>query len=104
MSKKAHSKVYQINEGPEGDGASDTYTLDLPEEMCKRHINPKFHIRLLHQYEENDDILFPRWDTQVFYNVGQADEEEYFISEIIAHGWTRNRAKFLVKWNLGDST
>ena len=40
--------------------ATNTYTLDLPEEMCKGHKHPTFHIRLLCQYEEKDDVLFPR--------------------------------------------
>ncbi|KAN0086057.1 hypothetical protein V8E55_007191, partial [Tylopilus felleus] len=53
----------------EGDGTSNT-TLDLPEEMCKRCIHLKFHIRLLCQYEENNSVLFPKWNTQVFYDVG----------------------------------
>ena len=52
------------------------YTLDLLEEMCKRSIHPMFHTRLLCQYEENDNALFPRRDVQAFYNVGQINEEE----------------------------
>jgi hypothetical protein len=80
-----------------GDGAKDTYTLDLPEELHKRHIHPMFHIRLLCQYEKNDDELFPKREAQVFYDVGQTDEEEWFVDEIIAHQWTRNKIEFLVK-------
>ena len=40
------------------DGANDTYTLELLEELHKRHIHPMFYIGLLCQYERNDDILF----------------------------------------------
>ena len=84
-------------------GATDTYTLDLPEEMRKRRIHPTFHIGLLCQHEENNDALFPRRDTQAFYDVGQTDEEEWIVDEVIAHRWAKNRLEFLVKWNLGDS-
>jgi hypothetical protein len=55
-------------------------------------------------YEKNDNELFPKREAQVFYDVGQTDEEEWFVDEIIAHQWTRNKIEFLVKWNLGDST
>ena len=66
-------------------GATDTYTLDLPEEMRKRRIHPTFHIGLLHQHEENDNVLFPRRDTQAFYDVRQTDKEEWIVDEVIAH-------------------
>ena len=61
----------------------NTYTLDLPENMRKRHIYPTFHIRLLCQYEENDDILFQKRDVQVFYDVRKTEEEEWLVNEII---------------------
>ena len=86
------------------DGANDTYTLELPEELHKRCIHPMFHIRLLHRYERNDDILFPKRDTHAFYDVRQSDEDEWFVDEIITHRWAGNKIEFLVKWNLGDST
>ena len=84
--------------------ATDTYTLDLLEEMHKRRIHLTFHIGLLRQHEENNDALFPRRDAQVFHDVGQTNEEEWIVNEMIAHRWARNRLEFLVKWNLGDST
>ena len=67
------------------DGANDTYTLELPEELHKRHIHPMFHIRLLCRYERNDDILFPKRDMHTFYDVRQSDEDKWFIDKIIAH-------------------
>ena len=67
------------------DGANDTYTLELPEELHKRHIHPTFHIGLLCWYEQNDDVLFPKRDIHMFYDVGQSDNDEWFIDEIIAH-------------------
>ena len=86
------------------DGANDTYTLELSEELHKRHIHPTFHIRLLHQYERNDNVLFSKRDMHAFYDVGQSDKDEWFVNEIITHQWGGNKIEFLVKWNLGDST
>ena len=86
------------------DGANDTYTLELPEELHKRRIHPTFHIGLLCRYERNDDVLFPKRDTHAFYDVGQSDEDEWFVDKIIAHRWAGNKIEFLIKWNLGDST
>ena len=85
-------------------GANDTYTLELPEELHKRCIHPTFHIRLLHQYKRNDNVLFSKRDMHVFYDVGQSNEDEWFINKIITYQWAGNKIKFLVKWNLGDST
>jgi hypothetical protein len=42
------------------DGVTNTYTLDLPEDMCKRCIHLMFHIGLVCQYEENDNVLFTK--------------------------------------------
>ena len=67
------------------DGANDTYTLELLEELHKRCIHLMFHIRLLHWYERNDNILFPKRDTHMLYDVGQSDEDKWFIDEIITY-------------------
>ena len=66
-------------------GVTNTYTLDLLEEMCKRCIHPMFHIGLMCQYEENNNVLFPRRDAQVFYDVRQTDKEEWIVDKVIAH-------------------
>ena len=86
------------------DGANDTYPLELPEELHKRCIHLTFHIRLLCQYKRNDNVLFPKRDMHVFYDVRQSDEDEWFVDEIITHRWAGNKIEFLIKWNLGDST
>ena len=67
------------------DGANDTYTLELPEELHTRHIHLMFYIMLLHRYERNDDVLFPKRDMHAFYDVGQSDEDEWFIDKITTH-------------------
>ena len=59
---------------------------------------------MLRQHEPNDDALFPKRDAQAFYNVGNKEEVEWVIDEILAHQWVTNKVEFLVRWNLGDST
>ena len=53
----------------------------------------------------------PRWglgmvmtDAQAFYNMGNPDNAEWLINKITAHRWMGNMIKFLISWNLGDST
>ena len=76
------------------DGANDTYTLELPKELHKRCIHLTFHIRLLCQYERNDDVLFPKRDMHTFYDVRQSDKDKWFINEIITHQWAGNKIEF----------
>ena len=73
------------------DGINNTYTLELQEELCKRCIHPTFHIGLLCWYERNDDVLFPKRDMHMFYDIGQSNEDKWFVNEIIAHQWTGNK-------------
>ena len=57
--------------------ASDTYTLDLPDQLKVRRVHPMFHVGLLRAHEPNNDTMFPRRDTQAFYDVGNDDEAEW---------------------------
>jgi len=59
---------------------------------------------LLRRHEPNDDRLFPKRDTQAFYDMGNPDNAKWLVDEITAHRWVGNKVEFLVKWNLGDST
>ena len=86
------------------DTMSDMYTLDLPTELKAQRIHPTFHIRVLRQHEPNDDALFPKQDMQAFYDVGNEEEVEWVIDGVLAHRWAGTKVKFLVRWNLGDST
>ena len=86
------------------DITSDTYTLDLPTELKAQWIHPMFHVGVLRQHEPNDDVLFLKRDVQAFYDVGNKEEVEWVIDEILAHQWVTNKVEFLVRWNLGDST
>ena len=79
-------------------------TLELPQEFKDRKINPTFHTNLVQPYIKNDDILFPKRDTKVFYNFGNDEDQEWLVEEILAHKWTNNDLESQVKWMLGDMT
>ena len=67
------------------DGANNIYTLELLEELHKRCIHLMFYIGLLCWYKQNNDILFPKRHPHAFYDVGQSNNDEWFVDEIIAH-------------------
>src|SRR5260370_18071852 len=47
------------------------YTLRLPPELGVQGIHPTFHASQLATHEPNDLLLFPGWDTQVYYDFGK---------------------------------
>ena len=79
-------------------------TLELPQEFKDRKINPTFHTILVQPYIKNNDILFPKRDTKVFYDFGNDEDQEWLVEEILAHKWTNNNLELQVKWTLGDVT
>ncbi|KAA1473692.1 hypothetical protein DENSPDRAFT_780148, partial [Dentipellis sp. KUC8613] len=81
-----------------------TYTLDLPDALKARRINPTFHISRLHPHYENDNKLFPHRDAKAWYDFGFDTEAEWLVDEIIGHRWDGARVEFEVRWNLGDTT
>ena len=83
---------------------SSNVTLELPQEFKDRKINPTFHTNLVRPYIKNDDILFPKRDTKVFYDFGNNEDQEWLVKEILAHKWTNNNLELQVKWTLGDVT
>ena len=83
---------------------SSNITLELPQEFKDRKINPTVHTNLVQPYIKNDDILFPKRDTKVFYDFGNDEDQEWLIEEILAHKWTNNNMELQVKWTLGDVT
>ena len=83
---------------------SNTYTLDLPDQLKARIVHPTFHIGLLWAHEPNDDTLFSRRDTQAFYDVGNDDKVEWVVDELLAHRWKGTQIEFLARWNLGNRT
>ena len=79
-------------------------TIELPQEFKDRRINPTFHTSLVWPYIKNNDILFPKRDTKVYYGFGNNKDQEWLIEEILAHRWTNNDLEFQVKWTVGDVT
>ena len=79
-------------------------TLELPQEFKDRKINPTFYTNLVRPYIKNNDILFPKRDTKVFYDFGNNEDQELLIKVILAHKWTNNDLELQVKWTLGDVT
>ena len=84
--------------------SSSNYVLELPPELAKRRICPKFHVSLLRLHHANDDALFPNRKKEEPYDFGAPEGAEWYVDEIIGHRWIGRNIEFLVKWNLGDST
>ena len=76
----------------------------LPQVFDHRKINPTIHTNLVKPYIKNNDILFPKRDTKVYYDFGNDKDQEWLIEEILAHEWTNNNLELQVKWTLGDVT
>ena len=60
-------------------------TLELLQEFKDRRINPTFHTDLVRLYIKNNDILFLKRDTKVYYDFGNNENQEWLIEEILAH-------------------
>ena len=78
--------------------------IELPQEFKDRRINLTFHTSLVQPYIKNDDILFLKRDTKVYYNFGNNKDQEWLVEEILAHQRTNNDLEFQVKWMVGDVT
>ena len=83
---------------------SSNIMLELPQEFKDRKINPTFHTNLVQPYIKNNDILFPKRDTNVYYDFGNNEDQEWLVEEILAHKWTNNDLELQVKWMVGDVT
>ena len=55
-------------------------------------------------YIKNNDILFPKRDTKVYYDFRNNEDQEWLVEKTLAHKWTKNDLKFQVKWTAGDVT
>ena len=84
--------------------SSSNITLKLPQVFKDRRINPTFHTNLVQPYIKNDDILFPKRDTKVYYDFGNDEDHEWLVKEILADKWTNNDLELQVKWMARDIT
>src|ERR1700726_822976 len=83
---------------------TSNYELDLPDELVKRRIHPRFHVDLLRAHQPNDDALFPDRRTVDAYDFGAPEDAEWYMDEIVGHRWHGRRIEFQVRWSLGDTT
>ena len=83
---------------------TSNYTLELPDDLCKRKIHPTFHISRLWRHEPNDEKLFPNREAQVFYDLGMPADAEWYVDHIMEHRGKGRTLRFRVKWSLGDET
>ena len=83
---------------------SSNVMLELPQEFKDSKINPTFHTNLVQPYIKNNDILFPKRHTKVFYDFGNDEDQEWLVKEILAHKWANNNLELQVKWMLGGVT
>jgi hypothetical protein len=84
--------------------SSSNYELELPAELVRRRIHPRFHVSLLRPHQLNDNALFPNRKRAEPYNFGTPDDAEWMVDKLVGHQWKGRKVEFLVKWNLGDST
>ena len=84
---------------------SSNVSLDLPEDLKKRRVHSTFHSSLVKPYVANDDERFPKRDTHVLYDMGENDDTEWYVDEIIGHQWNpKGGLELRVQWTLGDVT
>jgi hypothetical protein len=83
---------------------TSNYVLELPPELAKRRLHPKFHVSLLRPHHPNDVMLFPNRKKAEPYNFRAPDDAEWYVNEIVGHRWKGKSIELLVKWNLGDFT
>ena len=82
-----------------------TYTLELPLALQSRRITPTFHASLLRPYHASSDALFPNRVQPDPYDFGAADEQEWFVDELLGHRWIEGGGlEYEVRWSLGDTT
>jgi hypothetical protein len=84
--------------------STSNYELELPPELAKRRVHPRFHISRLKPHHPNDDALFPNRQKSDIYDFGALEDTEWYVDEIVGHRWKGRNIEFLVKWNMGDST
>ena len=80
------------------------YKLELPAELVRRRIHPRFHVSLLRPYQLNDNTIFLNRKKAKLYDFSAPDDAEWAVDKMVGHRWKGNKIEFLMKWNLGDST
>jgi hypothetical protein len=84
--------------------SSSNYELELPAELVRRRIHPRFHVSLLRPHQPNNDALFLNRKRAEPYDFGTPDDAKWTVDKLVGHQWKGRKVEFLMKWNLGDST
>ncbi|KAG6871019.1 hypothetical protein C0992_011865, partial [Termitomyces sp. T32_za158] len=74
----------------EAEPSTSNYVLELLTALQARQIVPKFHVLLLQPYSANNNALFPNCATPEPYDFGTADDQEWFVDDLIGHRWTQS--------------
>ncbi|KNZ72720.1 hypothetical protein J132_02155 [Termitomyces sp. J132] len=89
----------------EAEPSMSNYVLELLTALQAQRIIPKFHVLLLRPYSASNNALFPNCTTPEPYDFGTANDQEWFVDDLIGHRWTQSGdLKFEVCWSLGDTT
>jgi hypothetical protein len=65
--------------------SSSNYELELPEELVRRRIHPRFHVSLLRPHQLNNDTLFPNRKRAEPYDFGTPDNAEWTVDKLVGH-------------------
>jgi hypothetical protein len=65
--------------------SSSNYELELPAELVRRRIHPRFHVSLLRPHQLNDDALFLNRKRAELYDFGTPDNAEWTVDELVGH-------------------
>jgi len=83
---------------------TSNYTLELPSELVRRRVHPKFHVSLLRPHQSNDNALFPNRASVDAYDFGAPDDAEWIVDKLDSHQWNGKNLEFQVHWNAGETT
>jgi hypothetical protein len=64
---------------------TSNYMLELPSELVRRRVHPKFHVSLLRPHEPNDDALFPNRASVDVYDFSTPDDAEWIVDKLNSH-------------------
>jgi hypothetical protein len=78
--------------------------LELPSELVRQRIHPKFHVGLLRPHKPNDNTLFPNRVLVDAYDFGAPDDTKWIVDELDSHRWNGKSLEFQVRWNAGEMT
>ena len=86
------------------DTSKSTYELELPPELMKRRIHPRFHVSRLRKHIPNDNSRFPKREVRTYYDFGDDPEVEWIVDKVVDHEWRGDTLYLRVTWRAGDQT